>query len=130
MLRREDALRLSEHTLRQYKRGSAEDYVRITEALQAQTAAEFGLSAEVGSMLLRRADSFARSEAERAEIVQLSLYRRHNRCVDGDLQVGDAAPSLLLQPLPRAGADLPPPVAMPPAAPSATPLVVFAGSYS
>lgn len=96
MLRREDALRLSEATLRQYKASSnADDYVAITTALQEQVGREFGLDAQVGVMLLRTAESFARDEAERKEMVGLSLYRRHNRCVDGDLQVGDVAPTLL-----------------------------------
>jgi len=94
MLRREDVLRLSEHTLKQYKATGHDGYVPITTALQAQVSKEFGLNEEVGTMLLRTAESFARTPAELAEIVSLSLYRRHNRCVDGHVQVGDVAPVL------------------------------------
>ncbi len=94
MLRREDALRLSEHTLKQYKATGQDGYVPITTALQAQVSREFGLNEEVGTMLLRTAESFARNPTELAEIVSLSLYRRHNRCVDGHVQVGDVAPVL------------------------------------
>mmetsp|Transcript_39407 Transcript_39407/g.68287 ORF Transcript_39407/g.68287 Transcript_39407/m.68287 type:complete len:170 (-) Transcript_39407:439-948(-) len=94
MLRREDALRLSEQTLQQYKTTGHEGYVPITTALQAQVSREFGLNEEVGTMLLRTAESFARNPSELAEIVSLSLYRRHNRCVDGTVQVGDMAPVL------------------------------------
>ena len=94
MLRREDTLRLSEHTLQQYKATGHDGYVPITTAVQAQVSREFGLNEEIGTMLLRTAESFARSPSELAEIVSLSLYRRHNRCVDGTVQVGDMAPVL------------------------------------
>lgn len=94
MLRREDALRLSEDTLKQYKAVGHDGYVPITTALQGQVSREFGLNEEIGTMLLRTAESFARSPSELAEIVSLSLYRRHNRCVDGTVQVGDMAPVL------------------------------------
>ena len=94
MLRREDELRLSDETLRKYQTHGQDAYVAITTALQEQVAREFGLEAPLGVMLLRTADSFARDSAELAEIVSLSLYRRHNRCVDGDLSVGNAAPML------------------------------------
>ena len=94
MLRREDTLRLSESTLQQYKE-SNEGYVAITTAIQEQVGREFGLNEQVGVMLLRTAESFARDDAELKEIISLSLYRRHNRCVDGSLQVGDVAPPLL-----------------------------------
>eukprot|EP01032_Pedospumella_encystans_P022707 gene22707-25721_t len=94
MLRREDTLRLSEHTLQQYKATGHEGYVPITTALQAQVSREFGLNEEIGTMLLRTAESFARNPSELAEIVSLSLYRRHNRCVDGTVQEGDIAPVL------------------------------------
>lgn len=94
MLRREDTLRLSPDILAQYKAFGHDGYVRITTALQAQVSREFGLNEEVGIMLLRTAESFARDATELAEMVSLSLYRRHNRCVDGTVQVGDLAPVL------------------------------------
>lgn len=94
MLRREDELRLCPETLHQYATQGDGSYVPITTALQGQVGREFGLSEELGTMLLRCADSFARSDSEHAEIVSLSLYRRHNRCVDGNLREGQRAPAL------------------------------------
>ena len=159
MLRREYELRLSPETLHQYKTQGDGSYVPITIALQAQVAREFGLDEELGTMLVRCADSFARSDAEHAEIVSLSLYRRHNRCVDGSLVEGDAAP-VLRHPVHLLDANLTPvhlfrhllsspthadihervfgthpsekhaPLASIKAAVSKIPLILFAGSYS
>lgn len=94
MLRREEELRRCEETQQHMLAGGEGSYVPIVEALQAQVSREFGLAPELGTMLLRCAESFAQSDEERAEIVALSLYRRHNRCLDGSLQVGDQAPVL------------------------------------
>lgn len=92
MLRREEELRLHELTQQRMLAQGENSYVPIVEALQAQVSIEFGLAPAVGTLLLRCAESFARSESERAEIVQISLYRRHNRYRDGPLQAGDPAP--------------------------------------
>jgi hypothetical protein len=94
MLRREDALRLCEETQQQLLLQGEDSYVPVVVEIQKQVSREFGVDEEVGMMLLRCAESFARTDAELEEIVSLSLYRRHNRCVDGNLWVGQNAPQL------------------------------------
>lgn len=94
MLRREEELRISDETQRALLVGGEDSYAPVIAAVQAKVSREFGLSVELGTMLLQCADRFARSEAELAEITSLSLYRRNNRCVDGNVQVGDVAPRL------------------------------------
>mmetsp|Transcript_26997 Transcript_26997/g.45532 ORF Transcript_26997/g.45532 Transcript_26997/m.45532 type:complete len:210 (+) Transcript_26997:865-1494(+) len=120
MLQREDQLRLSPETLKLYELHGNTHYGAITTAIQEQVSREFGMTrkiaipdnytngyieddatmanpekiVEVGVMLLRCAEQFASNEEELAEINALSLYRRHNRCVDGPLRVGDRVPLL------------------------------------
>jgi hypothetical protein len=140
MLRREEELRLCEETQQRMLKEGDDSYVPIVEEIQAQVSREFGLDPELGMMLLRCAESFARSDAERAEIIDLSLYRRHNRCVDGSLAVGSPAPVLkqplhlpderltpvnLFDYLHRAATQL-----LHPKGVSSLPLVLFAGSWS
>jgi hypothetical protein len=141
MLRREEELRLCEETQQRMLTEGDDSYVPIVEEIQAQVSREFGLDPELGTMLLRCAESFARSDAERAEIIGLSLYRRHNRCVDGDLAVGSPAP-VLKQALHLPDEDLTPvhlfdhlrrtsvPQGLHQKGASSLPLVLFAGSWS
>ena len=90
MLRREEELRLSEDVQKAFARvrGKTNGVFDVIELLQAQVAREFGLEEEVGKYILRHAEEYV--GAEKAK--ELSLYRRHNTCVDGDLNVGDFAP--------------------------------------
>ena len=142
MLRREDELRRSDETLALFKQGDINDYNVIIDALQAQVAREFGMEAALCATLLRTADRFARSDTELAQIVAASLYRRHNRCFDGTVHVGDTAP-ILRRPLhlvrrPSGGAEeelelvplFPYMLQQQPHADPPPPLVLFAGSYS
>ena len=62
-----------------------------------QVASEFGLSAAVGLAAMRTATYLLPDDPE---VVEISLYRKFNRCVDGNLQVGDSAPDATLTPLP------------------------------
>jgi hypothetical protein len=94
MLRREEVLRLCEETQLRLLLQGEDSYVPVVVELQKQVSREFGVEEELGMMLMRCAESFARSDAELEEIVSLSLYRRHNRCVDGNLHVGHTAPEL------------------------------------
>lgn len=97
MLRREDELRLSFENQQLYKRGGYAGYVKVTEDIQQQVAAEFNLSQEVGVMVLQCAESLVPPEEGQEGlnlVIEASLYRRFNRMRDGNLQIGDAAPDL------------------------------------
>ncbi len=101
MLRREDALRLSESTqaaFRSYRdagRGP-EGMLAVPTAVQLRVAEEFGVPPDVGLEALRCAPALLPGDDE---VPTLSLYRRHNRCVDGSLNVGDLAPDVELFPV-------------------------------
>ena len=90
MLRREEELRLSEDVQKAFARvrGKSNGVFDVIELLQAQVAREFGLEEVVGKYILRHAEEYVGVEKAK----ELSLYRRHNICVDGDLNVGDFAP--------------------------------------
>lgn len=134
MLTREEHLRTCEETQQQLMELGEDSYVSVVDAIQAQVSQEFGLSAELGMMLLRCAESFARTDAEHADIVALSLYRRFNRCIDGNLQVGDITP-ILSHPVHLLDTCLTPVSmfehlhALSPDQPQ-QPMILFAGSYS
>ncbi len=96
MLRREDELRLCAATQAQFKAyrlaGRGEEGMgAVVAAVQRQVCAEFGVAEAVGVAVLQCAEALLPGDAE---VIQLSLYRRHNRCVDGALRVGDAAPDV------------------------------------
>jgi hypothetical protein len=91
MLAREDALRLSAETaaaFRAWRRAGRgeEGMSAVVEAVQRRVACEFGVSHAVGLEALQCAEALL-GPPHRDHVVALSLYRRHNRCVDGDLQV-------------------------------------------
>lgn len=99
MLRRENDLRLSSAIQEQYRERGYDAYVDITEALQRRVTEEFHLDTVEGVDYLQLAETLVRpNQARVAEVRSLSLYRKYNRCFDGSLQVGDAAP-LMKQPL-------------------------------
>ena len=95
MLAREEELRLCDETQRAFRAARDPDdpaaggVFRVVEALQRRVVAEFGITDEGrGLDALRRAELWVGDATAR----DASLYRRHNRCVDGPLRVGDAAP--------------------------------------
>jgi hypothetical protein len=95
MLRRENELRLSPEVQEAYRVGGYSQYTAVTEALQLQVAAEFGIDPpSLGMQALWYAESLAPSDAVRAQIKEISLYRKYNRMRDGPLRVGDPAPPL------------------------------------
>lgn len=95
MLRRENDLRISPETQKQYKDLGHEGYVPVTNALQEKVAKEFGLSIDKGVELLRCAETLVETDPQALNIVkELSLYRKYNRCIDGDVKVGMSAPNL------------------------------------
>ena len=68
----------------------------MVEALQRHVAAEFGLPEAVGLAAMRAADQLLPGDPE---VSELSLYRKFNRCIDGNLNTGDLAPDAALIPL-------------------------------
>ena len=62
----------------------------------SQVASEFGLSESVGLAAMRLATQLLPDDPE---IVEISLYRKYNRCIDGNLKAGDRAPDAKLTPL-------------------------------
>jgi hypothetical protein len=94
MLRREDELRVCAEVQQALRDRGEFAYPEIMDELQAQVSREFGLNEQHGTNLMRCAESMAQSAEELEEIKALSLYRRFNRCVDGNLHVGMRAPTL------------------------------------
>jgi len=87
---RESELRLTPEVQEAYARtGGAAD---VTINVQKQVAEEFGFpNPEVGIDVLRTAESRFPDDAE---IKELSHYRKFNRCKQGDLELGQAAPDV------------------------------------
>jgi hypothetical protein len=115
MLKRENDLRLGEAVQEQYRGRGHEAYVEITEDVQRQVhslcstlpltvilmmlcdqvAREFGFSEEEGMTLLQCCESLVTDPHDLAAIREISFYRKYNRMRDGDIDVGDVAPSTL-----------------------------------
>ena len=146
MLKFEDELRLSKETQNEFRgwrlEGKGEQGMSVVvEDIQRRVAREFGLSEEVGMEALRCAETLLGPE-HREEVIKLSLYRRHNRCVDGSLKVGNLAPlHPLLHPVSLAAqaltASLRADMCAPPVVcigdfltPGSPPLVLVCGSYT
>jgi len=124
MLRRENELRLCDETQAAFRqqRDSPEGWLGVVEGLQRRVAAEFGLTEAVGLDAMRCAESLLPGDEE---VIEISLYRKFNRCKDGALAVGMSAPDAALYDL--AGE----PVALTTLmARDERPLCVFAGSYT
>ena len=99
MLLRENELRLSLTIQNRYREKGYDFYFEITESLQKQVAKEFALDEVTGMNYLQCAESLvAHNAAWLQEVREISLYRKYNRCHDGNLKVGDVAP-LLASPL-------------------------------
>ena len=105
MLRRENDLRVSTETQHAFKavarmsqEGRKRDaYLKVVDDLQKQVAAEFGLSEKVGLDALRSAELLLNNNPQDViDVREISLYRKYNRCRDGDLSVGDAPPDARL----------------------------------
>lgn len=94
MLRRENELRLSSAVQEQYRAGGYGAYVGVTESVQRQVSEEFGLTELKGAKALQCADFLVSTAADRAEIHDISLYRKFNRIRDGALTAGQAAPDI------------------------------------
>ena len=97
MLKREEELRLSDSIQGEFYnvRFERDGVFDVVDKLQGLVAREFGVEEEIGKQLLRSADKYV--GMERAK--ELSLYRRNNICVDGNLKEGDVAPLSAVPPL-------------------------------
>lgn len=136
MLRREEDLRLCAETQAAFYAARREPggVFRIVEELQRRVCEEFELPEEIGLTALRCAQHWI-GEAKAKE---LSLYRRHNRCVDGLLTMGAPAPLENVPPLPSLGNGVSPTARFPGQPLELTlrlsetrfPLVLVAGSHS
>jgi hypothetical protein len=123
ILRRENDLRLSEETLANFSCCSTPDgWLDVVDKLQRRIASEFGLSEQVGLDAMRLADKLLPDDPE---VTEISLYRKYNRCRDGDLREGDHAPDVPLH-LVADGKR----TALHSLLNECTPLVVFVGSYT
>ena len=98
MLRRENDLRLCAETQAAFRAVSSDPagWLGVVETLQRRVCAEFGLSARAGLNVLRRAPELLPGDEE---VFELSLYRKYNRCRDGNLRVGDPPPDAQLHPV-------------------------------
>lgn len=133
MLRREEHLRLCAETQAKFHaaRHECDGVFRVVEDLQNQVVREFGLPIDIGLNALRCAEQWLGNDRAK----ELSLYRRHNRFVDGPLIVGSSAPLSLVPPLTSLGAGG---IAEQPVSPLSlatkqepgVPCVLVAGSYS
>jgi len=94
ILRRENQLRLSaevrEKLLVPTVRDVPDGWLGVMESLQQQVASEFGLPEAVGLAAMRQAEQLLPGDPE---VRELSLYRKYNRCINGNLAVGDVAPN-------------------------------------
>lgn len=126
MLKREDILRLSPETQQLYKEyrlaGRGEEGMQVVvDDIQKRVVKEFGLSMEVGIEAIQCAESILEGDDE---VKSLSLYRRHNRCIDGNLNIGDIAPNVKLIDLNHQEINLLDMVNV------NKPLIIIAGSYT
>jgi len=101
MLKRENEIRLSEHTQALYANAETQantDWMDITEELQRTVVKEFGFDKDENAInnavhTLRCAQVLF---AYDPEITQLALYIKYNRARSGDLEPGSIAPNLTL----------------------------------
>lgn len=125
ILRRENELRLCDDTHDKFgnvNRSDSGGWIQVVEELQRQVCHEFGLSTEVGLVAMRQAHILLPNDPE---INEISLYRKYNRCRDGDLKVGDKPPNVTLFDLKTKAQ-----VSLLSFIPKMQPLVIIAASYT
>lgn len=94
MLIRENELRLSDKFANKYQAeamNGLEGYCFVSEQIQLEVTKEFGTGL-YGLEVLQTAEQLFPDRKE--EIKELSLYRKFNRMVDGNLAVGATAPGV------------------------------------
>ena len=129
ILRRENLLRLAPETQAAFRAAAAARgggaWLEVVEGLQRRVAAEFGLPSHVGLDAMRQAEALCPDHV--AEVREISLYRKHNRCRDGSLRVGQPPPDAQLVRVSDGAAAS---VHGLLASASPAPLVLLVGSYS
>ena len=85
ILRRENELRLAPETQQRFKDAShkPDGWITVVEELQREVAEEFRLPQQVAFKVMREAESLLPYDMD--SIREISLYRKYNRCVDGNL---------------------------------------------
>jgi len=133
MLKYENDVRLSEEIQSAYRSLGESDWelgLEVTCNLQKHVARKFGFEEAFGVMLLRCAESLVSDNPLRvAQIQEISLYRKFNRCVNGNLEEGDTAP-ILTHPLHKLDTNIQVNISDLTAAAGFKPLVMLVGSYS
>lgn len=76
----------------------------VPELIQKEVARRFGMREDVAIEAMRCAETLPQMSAEDVrEVIEISHYRKYNRCQDGTLKVGEEVPldiELLRLPLP------------------------------
>jgi hypothetical protein len=105
ILRRENELRLAPETQQRFKAAShkPDGWITVVEELQREVAEEFRLPQQVAFKVMREAESLLPYDVD--SIREISLYRKYNRCVDGNLKVGDIPPDVRLYTCSETGGD-------------------------
>jgi hypothetical protein len=95
VLARENQLRLCPETQAEFRkaRDTESGWLGVVEQLQRRVAREFGLDEEQGLAMMRSAEALLPGDPD---VVELSHYRKYNRCRDGPLRVGDSPPDTAL----------------------------------
>jgi hypothetical protein len=140
LLQHENTVRLCDATMTEYealRHAGDSEWINVVERVQRRVCEHFGLSEYVGVNAMRCAETLPQMTAsDVADVIEISHYRRFNRCKDGTLQVGDPAPSLALFRYTGGGVARSAPVPCTFPCPSAfdlvppSPLLVVAASYS
>lgn len=106
LLREENTLRLCDETMAMYDRARERgiDAFVVPELIQKEVARRFGMREDVAIEAMRCAETLPQMSAEDVrEVIEISHYRKYNRCQDGTLKVGEEVPldiELLRLPLP------------------------------
>ena len=133
MLRMENELRLCKQTMQIYHeaRRAGRDPMEVPVEIQKQVALAFNVPEDIALAAMRCAETLPQMRPQDvAEAIEISHYRKYNRCQDGNLQVGDPLPDVPLVRFRRGGGgEL---TSLHSALPStpASPVVVVAASYS
>lgn len=103
MIKRENELRVSDEYQEMYRREAelpGHVWMDVSDVIQKRVLREFGYDEkseqEDNLKLLRNASLI---HPDDAEFLTLPLYKRFNRCRDGDMKVGDAVNDCLLEDL-------------------------------
>lgn len=101
VLRREDELRFSEETQERYSNRAKvsgnefmEQIKRVTEELQLQALRDCGVRSEDLEEALKAVRNFRHDYRDDEEVLQLSVYGRHDICKRGSLRPGQQVPDV------------------------------------